>query len=338
MQTAPIHTPARPLARALAGLATALTLCAIASPGAWAQAYPSKPIKIVVPFVAGGATDSLARLIAEKMAPRLGQPVIVDNKAGAAGIVGTDLVAKSAPDGHTVVLGLSNSMLTNQFLFNKLPYNAQRDLVLVSQIAVAPLVLVVHPSVPASNGAELVAYVTQNKGKLSYGSYGQGSYPHLAGNFMSASLNADMAHAAYKGEAAMVQDLLGGQIQMAYASAAVVKPHIDAGKLKAIGVSGRTRMSTLPGMPTLAEQGLKDEVYQATGWLAMAMPAQTPPAVVQRFASELSATCALPEVRQRIGAMGFETVCSSPEAFAALYKQELPVWEHIIKLSGVKLD
>lgn len=314
--------------------AAALGLAGAAS----AQTFPNKPIKIVVPFAPGGATDILARLLGEKMAPRLGQPVIVDNKPGAAGILGTDAVAKAAPDGHTLVLGLSNSLLTNQFLYEKLPYDVQRDLVLVSQIATAPLLLVVHPSVAASNAPELLQYIGRNKGKVSYGSYGVGAYPHLAGAHMSDTLKADMSHVPYKGEAPMMQDLIGGQIQMAYASALQAKPHIDAGKIKAIGVTGEHRIAVLPNVPTLLEQGLKDEAYRVTGWLAVAAPAGTPKAVVQRIADELRAACEQPDVKARIAAMGFELKATTPEAFAVIYKRELPVWERLVKQSGAKLE
>ena len=322
--------------RAWAGIFTAAALCLATA--AHAQSFPSKPIRIVVPFAAGGATDILARLLAEKMAPRLGQPIVIDNKAGAAGILGTDAVAKAAPDGHTLLLSLSNSMMTNVFLYEKLPYDPRRDLALVSQIATAPLALVVHPSVPANSGPELLQYVARNKGKLAYGSYGIGAYPHLAGAFMSASQQADMSHVPYKGEAPMMQDLIGGQIQMAYASVLQAKAHIDAGKIKVVGVTGEHRVSALPNVPTLAEQGLKDEAYRLTGWLAMAAPAGTPKAVVQRVADELRAACELPEVRARIAAMGFDLRASTPEAFAAAYRQELPVWERLVKQSGAKLD
>ena len=322
--------------RACAGLFAGAAL--VLATGAHAQSYPSKPIKIVVPFAPGGATDILARLLAEKMAPRLGQPVIVDNKAGAAGIVGTDAVAKSAPDGHTLVLGLSNSLLTNQFLYEKLPYDTQRDLVLVSQIATAPLLLVVHPSVPAHTAPELLQYISRNKGKVAYGSYGIGAYPHLAGAYMNDALKADMSHVPYKGEAPMMQDLLGGQIQMAYASALQAKPHIDAGKIKAIGVTGEHRIAVMPNVPTLLEQGLKEDVYRLTGWLAFAAPAGTPPAVVKRVADELRLACEQPDVKARIAAMGFELKASTPEAFATAYKRELPVWERLVKISGAKLD
>lgn len=321
----------------LAAAASALALCGSA---AWAQvsAFPVKPVKIVVPFAPGGATDALARLLGEKLAVSFGQPVVIDNKPGAAGIIGTDAVAKAAPDGHTIVLSLSNSLLTNQFLFSKLPYDTQKDLALVYQIASGPLVLVVHPSVTASNGPDLLKYVKANKGKVSYGSYGAGAYPHLAGAYMSLTQQADMTHVPYKGEAPMVQDLLGGQIQMAYASALQVKQHVEAGKLKAIGVTGERRMPTLPNVPTLMEQGLKDETYRLTGWLAFAVPAATHRTVIKRIASDVRNAVMLPEVRARIEAMGFEVKDSSPELFLAQYKKEAPIWQRLIKTTGAKLD
>jgi tripartite-type tricarboxylate transporter receptor subunit TctC len=318
-------------------VALAMPLC-MTQAQAQAQPYPNKPIRMVVPFQAGGATDVLARVLGQKMAAGLGQPIVVDNKPGAAGIIGTDAVAKSAPDGYTIVLGLSNSLMTNEFLYEKLPYDTARDLTLVYQIAAAPLVLVVHPSVPAKTGPELLKYVVANKGKVAYGSYGIGAYPHLAGAHMSLATQSDMSHVAYKGEAPMMQDLIGGQIQMAYASALVAKPHIDSGKIRAIGVSGERRMSTLPNVPTLAEQGLKDEAYRVTGWLAIAVPAKTPKPIVDRIAEEVRKATQQPDVRERIAAMGFEIKDSSPELFAAAWKAERPIWERLIKQSGAKLE
>ena len=318
------------------------TIATLAGTGALAQQpanYPTKPIKVIVPFAPGGATDVLARVLAEKMAAGLGQPLVIDNKPGAAGIIGTDAVAKAAPDGYTIVLGLSNSLLTNQFLYEKLPYDPQRDLALVYQIAIAPLVLVAHPSVPVATGPELLKYAAANKGKVAYGSYGTGAYPHLAGAYMSLTQNADMSHVAYRGEAPMVQDLIGGQIQMAYASALVAKPHIDAGKLKALGVTGERRMGILPNVPTLAEQGMADEAYRVAGWLAFAAPAGTPPAILERLAAEVRKAVQLPDVAQRIAGMGFEArTNSSPAEFKAAYMKERPVWERLIKQSGAKLD
>lgn len=330
--------PLHPLMTRRAWLGAAALAAACTGTSAWAQAYPSKPIKIVVPFAAGGATDVLARVLAEKMTVGLGQPMVIDNKPGAAGIIGTDAVAKAAPDGYTLLLGLSNSMLTNQFLYTRLPYSPERDIAPVYQIAIAPLVLVAHPSVPVSNGPELLKYIAANKGKVAYGSYGTGAYPHLAGAYMSQSQNADMSHVAYRGEAPMVQDLLGGQIQIGFASALQVKAHIEAGKLKALGVSGERRMGTLPNVPTLAEQGLNDEAYRVAGWLAFGAPAGTPPAILERIATEVRKATELPDVAQRIAAMGFDVQKSSPAQFAAAMVKERPVWERLIKASGATLD
>ncbi len=302
------------------------------------QDYPNKPLRMIVPFPAGGATDVLARVLGQQMSVSMGQPVLVENRPGAAGIIGTDFVAKSPADGYTVVLSLSNALLTNEFLYDKLPYSTQRDLALVYQIAIAPLVLVVHPSVSAKTAPELLKYVVANKGKVAYGSYGVGAYPHLAGAHMSLTRQAEMNHVAYKGEAPMLQDLIGGQIQMAYASALVAKPHIETGKIRAVGVTGERRMATLPDVPTLAEQGLTDEAYRVAGWLAVAAPAKTPPAIVQRLSDEVRKAVMQPEINQRIVAMGFDAVDSSPARFEAAYKAERPVWERLIKQSGARLE
>jgi tripartite-type tricarboxylate transporter receptor subunit TctC len=237
-----------------------------------------------------------------------------------------------------VVVSLNTSLLTNQFLFSKLPYDPQRDLALVARLASAPVVLVVGGDVPVRNAQELVQYVKSNKGKLAYGSWGNGSYAHLAGAYMSKALDADMSHIAYKGEAPMLQELLGGQIQMVYASAASAKPHIDSGKLKAVGVTGDQRMPVLPNVPTLVEQGLKDDAYRLTGWVALAAPAKTPADIVQRLAKEVAAVSQAPDVRERIVAMGFIPLADTPEGFQAAYRRDAPMWEALVKSSGAKLD
>ena len=322
--------------RAILGIAA---FAALAAPvGAAEESYPSRTVRIVVPTAAGGPSDRAARLIAGELSKRLGRQVIVETRPGAGTIIGSEIVAKAAPDGYTLLLGLSNSMLTNQFLYTKLPYSPEKDIAPIYQIAIAPLVLVAHPSVTASTGPELLKYVVANKGKVAYGSYGTGAYPHLAGAYMSLTQNADMSHVAYRGEAPMVQDLLGGQIQIAFASALQVKPHIEAGKLKAIGVSGERRMGTLPNVPSLAEQGLNDEAYRVAGWLAFGAPAGTPPAILERIADEVRKTTQLPDVAQRIAAMGFDVQNSSPALFSAAIAKERPVWERLIKASGAKLD
>lgn len=301
-------------------------------------AWPAKPIRVVVPFNAGGATDIIARTIGEVLAKRLGQPVVIDNRGGAAGILGTEAVAKAAPDGHTLMVSLSTSMLINQFLYTKLPYNPQKDIALISQIAAAPVTLVVHPSVPANNMKELLAYVKAHKGKLSYGSWGVGSYAHLAGAYMSKTMDADMNHAAYKGEAPMIQELIGGQLQLCFSSALNTKPFIDSGRLKAIGVTGKERMEILPKVPTIFEQGVTDDAYSIYGWVAMGAPAGTSKEVVDQLYGHLREIIKDPKVLERITGAGFIPMMNSPQAFRDNYQHDMPVWKALVEQAGAKLD
>jgi tripartite-type tricarboxylate transporter receptor subunit TctC len=315
-----------------------MALCAGTQAQAQAQAYPNKPIKLIVPYAPGGATDIIARTLAEKLSDRLGQPVLIDNRAGAGGVTGTDAAAKSAPDGYTFLVTLGTTVLINQFLYEKLPYNPGRDFSLVSQLALAPVTLLVNPNSGINSASDLRAHILKNPSKLSYGSWGMGSYAHLAGAYLSQSMSADMTHAAYKGEAPMLQDLVGGQIDFAFASAQTAKPYIDGGKLRSIAVTGEQRMSVLPNVPTMREQGFKDDIFRVTGWIAMAAPAKTPNDVMQRVSAEVRAIVALPETQDRINKMGFIPVGNTPEQFAAVYKSEFPVWERVVKMSGAKLD
>ena len=310
----------------------------LAGTGAYAQAWPAKPITVIVPFPPGGGTDTIARLLAEKMAPKLGQNIIVDNKAGAAGILGTDMVAKAAPDGYTLVLSITTSLLINQFLFKKLPYNPQKDLAMVAQIAEAPIMLVVRSEVPAKNFEELKKYIVANRGKLAYGSWGIGSSAHLSGAALSKALDADMTHIPYKGESQMMQELIGGQIQLTFASGQVAGPFIESGKLRLIGVTGEKRMKAYPNTPTLAEQGLKDGVFRVVGWFAIAAPAATPKAVQQRIADEVHAAVQLPDVKARIEAMGFVPTGRGPDELTAIFKKDAPVWQQAVKDSSATLD
>ncbi len=301
-------------------------------------AWPTKPVRLVVPFNPGGATDIIARTVGEALSQRIGQPVVVDNKGGAAGILGTQTVVKAPADGHTLLLSLSTSMLINQFLYTKLPYNPQKDLVLVSQIAAAPVTLVVHPSVPANNMKELLAYVKAHKGKLSYGSWGMGSYAHLGGAYMSKSMDADMVHVAYKGEAPMIQELLGGQLQLCFSSALNTKPLIDAGRLKAIGVTGKQRMAILPQVPTIFEQGVPDEAYSIFGWVAMGAPAGTPKEIVDQLYAHLREIAVDPKVLERIAGAGFTPMLNSPQEFQQNYQRDMPIWKALVETAGARLD
>lgn len=301
-------------------------------------AWPTKPIRLVVPFNAGGATDIIARTVGEALSKRIGQPVVVDNKGGAAGILGTDAVAKAPADGHTLLLTLSTSMLINQFLYTKLPYNPQKDLALITQIAAAPVTLVVHTSVPANNMKELLAYVKTQKGKLSYGSWGTGSSAHLAGAYMSKTMDADMVHVAYKGEAPMIQELIGGQLQLCFSSALNTKPFIDSGRVKAIGVTGKQRMDILPKVPTIFEQGVQDDAYSIFGWVAMGAPAGIPKEIVDQLSAHLREVAKDPKVVERIAAAGFLPMMNSPQEFQQNYQRDMPIWKALVEAAGARLD
>lgn len=330
-----IHTNRR---RIMAAAAAAAGTSLIGLP-TWAKpGYPSKPVRFIVPFNPGGATDIVARVLGEAMAKKLGQPVIVENKAGASAMLGTDLVAKSAPDGYNVVLSLSTSLLINQFLYTKMAYNPQKDLLMLSEIASAPVTLVVHPSVPANNMKELLAWVKKNKGKVSYGSWGVGSYAHLGGAYMSKTMDADMSHVAYKGEAPMIQELIGGQLQLCFSSAQNTRPFIESGRLKAIGVTGKSRMAVLPNLPSIYEQGVTDDAYAITGFVGMAVAAGTPKDVVDTLYAALKEASQDPKVRERIDGAGFLPVFSTPEEFARSYAKAAPVWKSLIEVAEAKVD
>lgn len=306
----------------------------------WSEAatgWPQKPVRVIVPYNPGGATDVVARLLGNQLASRLGQPILVENRSGAGGILGTDAAAKADPDGYTFVVSITTSLLINQYLYNRLPYDPRRDLAWVSQIALTQMILAVHPSIPARSGPELLAFVKENKGKLSYGSFGIGSPAHLCGSHMSQSQNGGMVHVAYRGEAPMLQDLLGGQIHIAFASAQVTKPHSEKG-LRLIGVTGEQRLQILPELPTLSEQGMNDSAYRLAGFMGMAAPVKTPESIVRRMSKEISDICRNPEIRERLVAMGFSPVASTPESFAAAYAKDAPAWENLVKDSGAKLE
>lgn len=317
----------------------AIALGALAcSAAVLAQTYPSKPITFVVPYPAGGGTDVVARALADEMGKHMGQPILVDNKPGASGILGTSLVAKAAPDGYTVLISLVQSALTNQFLYKKLPYDTRRDLAFVSEIATAPLVLAVNANVPANNLAEFKAWAAKNKGKVSYGSWGAGSFPHLAGSLISNQGNLDMTHVAYKGEAPMVQDLVGGQIQFVIGSPLTLRPFIEDGRVRPIAVTGPNRVATIPQVPTFAESGDKDPAYSMLGWLGMLAPKGTPAPVLERLEKEARDAINSTAVKARFQALGMVPIGSTAEKFQKDYETDLPVWEKLVKVSGAQLD
>ena len=317
-----------------------LLLCALAAfaaAGARAE-FPSKPLRIVVQYQAGGSSDILARLVAEGLSKRLGQPVVVENRSGAGGIIGTDYVAKSAPDGHTLLLTVPGPVTANIVLYGKLPYDPRTDLRMVSDIATTRTVLAVHPSVPARDVASLIAVLKAAPGKYAMGSWGPGTQPHQIQVYMDRAYGLRTLHVPYKGESPMAIDLIGGVIQLTVGSIATLQPYIAAGKLRALAVAGPRRAKALPEVPTFAEQGFADEVYALTGPTSLMAPAKTPDAVVERLGREVAAVVHQPEVARRIEELGAEPVGNLPAEASAAYRAFLPVTLRLTQATGVKLD
>ncbi len=317
-----------------------LLLCALAAfaaAGARAE-FPSKPLRIVVQYQAGGSSDILARLVAEGLSKRLGQPVVVENRSGAGGIIGTDYVAKSAPDGHTLLLTVPGPVTANIVLYGKLPYDPRTDLRMVSDIATTRTVLAVHPSVPAKDVAGLIAVLKAAPGKYAMGSWGPGTQPHQIQVYMDRAYGLRTLHVPYKGESPMAIDLVGGVIQLTVGSIATLQPYIAAGKLRALAVAGPRRAKALPEVPTFAEQGFADEVYALTGPTSLMAPAKTPDAVVERLGREVAAVVHQPEVARRIAELGAEPVGNLPAEASAAYRAFLPVTLRLTQATGVKLD
>ncbi|MEZ2298779.1 Bug family tripartite tricarboxylate transporter substrate binding protein [Variovorax sp. RCC_210] len=307
--------------------------------GAWAQApFPSKPLRIVVQYQAGGSTDILARIVAEGLSKRLGQPVVVENRSGAGGIIGTDYVAKSAPDGYTLLLTVPGPVTANMVLYSKLPYDPRTDLRMVSDIATTRTVLAVHPSVPAKDFKGLIAAVKAAPGTYAMGSWGPGTQPHQVQVYMDRSYGLRTLHVPYKGESPMAVDLIGGVIHMTVGSVTTLQPYIAAGKLRALAVAGPRRAKALPDVPTFAEQGYTDEVYALTGPTSLMAPAKTPDVVVERLGREVSAVIHQPEVTRRIEELGAEPLGNLPAEATAAYKAFLPVTLRLTQATGVKLD
>ena len=322
------------LRRSLLGLSAGLALCAPLGQ-ALAQAYPSKPITLVIPFPPGGPTDLVARVLAKKLGEQMGQSVVVDNKPGANGNIGAMAVVKAPADGHTVLYNTS-SITLSPALYKSLGYDVQRDLVPVALTAVVPLALVVNPNVPANNVREFVAYAKANPGKLSYGSAGNGNVTHLAAYQFVQSQGLDATHIPYKGSAPADVDLVAGQIQFMTDTINSVMPFIRDKRLKLLAVTTAKRMSLFPEAPTLAETVMPG--FEAGAWQGVMVPAGTPAAVVQRLNSELLKALKSPEVLEKLAQQGAEALGSSPEEYGAYVKKELARWAGVVKATGVSLD
>jgi len=325
-----------PLLRTLAGF----VLCfALACAGADAQdSYPSKPVRIVVSFAAGGPTDTVARVMGAKMSELLGQQFIVENKAGAGGSLGADVVAKAAPDGYTLLMATVSTHAINPGLYKKLPYDAVADFAPIGQVGVTPSVLAVHPSVPANDVKSLVALLKANPGKYSYGSSGMGSILHLCSEqFRALAGGVDIIHVPYRGSAPMMNDLVGGQIQMVFDATPTVLPQVQAGTIRALGAGMAARMRTMPELPTVQEQGLPG--FECYTWNVILAPAKTPPEIVAQLSAAMNKALADPMLFRRLQEVGIDpTPDTTPEKAAAFIKTELAKWAPIIKATGVELN
>jgi tripartite-type tricarboxylate transporter receptor subunit TctC len=302
----------------------------------FAQAWkPTAPVRFIVP-IQGGTVDILARLAAARLQELWGQPVVVEAKPGGGGNIGTELVAKSAPDGHTILVAFTAPITVNPTLFDKMPYDVQKDLAPITLAVTTPQFLTVHPSVPASTTAEFIAYAKKNPGKLSYASVSIGSASHLTMEMLKSAAGIDLTHIPYKGSAPAVTDLLGGQVQAAMLVPGNVLPHLKTGKLKVIATTGRKRFSGTPEIPTLIEAGFAD--FEAVAWIGFMAPGGTPRSVIDTYHAELVRILAAADVKQRLHDIQFEIVASTPEQFAEYIRWETPRWAKVIRETGAKAN
>lgn len=305
-----------------------------ATPAAFAQpGFPSRPIKFIVPYPPGGATDLVGRLLAAKLQESWGQTVVVENKPGASGMIGSEQVARAAPDGHTVLVGITTH-IQNSAIFAKVPYDPLKDFEPVSQICLSYLVLVVKPDFPANNLKEFIALVKANPGKYSFGSFGIGSSSHIVGETFSRKAGLDLAHVPYKGSALMLTDLLGGQIPCAWADVSTATQHIAAGKLKPLVVTGERRAPLLAQVPTLLESGWPG--FEPLGWVGVFLPAGVPKPIVEKYSNEMVRLVKLPEVRARLYEQTLMPVGDNAASFARTLKRDKALWQAIVTAAGIK--
>ena len=315
----------------------ALALCAaplFATP-AHAQAWPSKAIRYVVPYPPAGATDILARIVGDKLSQVLGQPVIVDNKPGAAGNIGTAEVVRAAPDGYTVVQGTVSGPISVT-LYHNLPFNFERDLDPVAMIGLVPNVMVVGQSVPAKTVQEFIALDKAQPGKLNFGSAGSGSSIHMSGELFKLMTGIDMVHVPYKGSAAAVTDLIGGQVSVMFDNLPSSMPHIKSGKLRALGVTSAKRYPTLPDVPTIAEAGVPG--FEAYAWFGMLAPKGTPKPIITRLNTEILKILQLPDVKEKLDQQGAIYTPFTPDEFRNFIKEDVQKWAKVVKASGAKVE
>ena len=318
------------------GLSLAIGASLVAATEAAAQGYPSRPVKLVVPFPPGGPLDIVGRTIAQKLSDAWGQSVVVDNRPGAGGNIGADVVAKSAPDGYTILMGALSTHAVNPSLYAKMPYDAVKDFAPITLVAITPNVLVVNASLPVNSAKEFVAYARANSGKLAFGSGSNGSAGHLAGELFKVETATDIIHVPYKGGAPATQALLAGDTQFMFDNLANATPQIKAGKLKALAVTTAERSKLAPELPTMAEAGLPG--FDISTWFGLLAPAGTPKDVIAKWNAEVTKILSSPEMRERLTAQGAEPAPMTPDQFAAFIQSEITKYARIVKASGSKVD
>jgi tripartite-type tricarboxylate transporter receptor subunit TctC len=309
-------------------------LLAFAAQLAHAQAYPSRPIKLVVPFAPGGSADLVGRLIAQEMGAAWGQPVVVENKPGASAMIGNEYVAKSAPDGYTLTVGTLGPFAVNQTLFESVPYDNIRDFAPITLTGISSHILVAHPSVPVHNVNDLIALAKAKPGELTFASSGTGNATHLTFELFKARAAIDIVHVPYKGGGPAMADLVGGQVLFSFASMASAVPFVQSGRLRAIAVSGGQRSSLFPDVPTVAESGLQG--FASEDWQGILAPAKTPPEIISKLNGEVARILALPEMKAKLAAAGFDAKTSTPEWFGQFIQAETLKWARLLKGIGIK--
>jgi tripartite-type tricarboxylate transporter receptor subunit TctC len=320
----------------LGALVLATAASAHAAPAAAQKTYPDKPVRIVVPFAAGGGVDILTRIIGQHLTDRLGQQVVVENRAGAGGNLGTDAVAKSPPDGYTLLMGTTGTHTINPGLYAKLPYDAVKDFKPITLTASVPNLLVVNPDLPAKSARELIALAKASPGKLNFGSFGNGTSNHLSGELFKSMTKIDVVHVAYKSAPQAVIDIMSGQVSFAFVNMPLALPHVQSGKLRALAVTGAARSAAAPEFPTMVEAGVPGFVVES--WYGLLAPAGTPDAIVERLHRDVAAVLAKPEVKAAFAQQGAEPVTSTPAEFAALIVEGKKQWAEVIRISGAQVD